>query len=587
MIDGRPDFNLGIYDGLVDHEQVNAALAQSPKAVLLGAQTRLPFFPEDQQLPRLFVGDPLVTFFWKVLKKIPQVLREALLDSKISFTLVRGRQLLYFRDCRAHQAVHIGRRRRTVYLPESLFAQAEEKGYDYWAIAEGVIFASWLLLDYLLLVEVLRGARRLGVGQTRFTLSTPWLRRLVEQNNTHRRDHVAEDRSEVHEFVTAYKAGFLRLDRAELGSADPFDLARRLYEPALEQRWARDKMERVAEVFSFPEVFLFDRDIIHQVARDQALSLGQPLEPQGFADVLHDYQDELRFDARPLLTTLGKWVMPKPRAVFLQEVVRLGEPGLRGLLEAYQRGESEVVPLVHLLWMYLCSLSSDPAGVFTRMGRCRALALAGQQEGLDQALAGVLVRLDRAPGYEELLGQVRRLGKAARAELEELVQRQRLGEEDEWAPFKVRKQGIVLRADALLEELQDGAYQHGPRPELHSDPVVLQILEDRRLHQHSSDPSGALLCQRTYLRSLAEFGPSDPDTDFYLVGLLIRLDRSEHYEYLCRQLTAFGAPGVSALYKVFDQISERDLQRQPIRDQARLLLARLMLQRGSAARRQG
>jgi hypothetical protein len=177
------------------------------------------------------------------------------------------------------------------------------------------------------------------------------------------------------------------------------------------------------------------------------------------------------------------------------------------------------------------------------------------------------------------------MGEAARAELEDLVQRQRLAEEDEWAPFKVKKQGIVLRADALLEELQGGGTGE-VRPDFHADPVVRQLLEDPRLHQHSSDPSGALLCQRSYLRSLAEFGPGDPDTEFYLVGLLVRLDRSEHYEYLCRQLLALGSPVVSALYKVFDQISERDLQRQPIREQARLILARLMLRRGSAARRQ-
>jgi hypothetical protein len=345
-------------------------------------------------------------------------------------------------------------------------------------------------------------------------------------------------------------------------------------------------MERIAEIFSFPEIFLFDRDIIHQVAREQAQAQGQSLAPQSFADVLHDYQDELRFDAHPLLSTLGKWVMPKPRAVFLQEVVRLGAPGLRGLLEAYGRGESEVVPLIHLLWMYLCSLSSDPAGVFTRMGRCRALALAGRAEGLEQALAGVLVRLDRAPGYEELLGQVRQMGEAARAELEELVQRQRLAEEDDWAPFKVKKQGIVLRADALLAELRAGGESGGPRPDLHADPVVRQVLADRRLHQHSSDPSGALLCQRSYLRSLEEFGPGDPDTEFYLVGLLVRLDRFAHYEHLCRQLLAQGAPAVSALCKVFDQISERDVQRQPIREQARLILARLVLRRGEEARRQ-
>ncbi len=606
---GDQDLNLGIFDGQVDHPQINAALETAAKYILLGEQTRLPYFPEDAKLPRLHAGNPLVLSFWKALKKVPDTLRAALIDGRISFTLIRDRELLYFRDCRAHQAIHLGRRRRTVYLPEAILREAEARGYDYWAIAEGVIFAGWILLDYLLLVDLFRSCREMARQWAGFRLGKPLIHQLIDQHNRHRREHVEKGRSEVHEFTEAYKGALLRLSGAELAGQEPFALAHRVFDPALEQQWARDKMERVAEIFKFPKLFLFDRDIIHQVARDMARDQGQEPAPQCFADVLHDYRDEWRFDSRPLLTAFGRGVVPKPRAVFLQEVVRLGGSGLRDFFAAYQRAEPEVVALMHPLWIHLCSLSSDPAGLFTRVGRCRALAVAGQEEakpgkssssglaaagvadtaqrfGLGRALAGILVRLDRAANYEQLLEQVALMGEAAGAELEDLVARQRLAAEDEWAPFKVKKQGIVLRADALLEQMRRGGARSAAGVDLHRDEVVLQLLGDRRLHQHSSDPSGALMHLRSYRRSLEEFGTEDPDTLFALVNLLVRLDRSPQYGYLARRLEDLGAAVVPALYSVLDQLSERDEQRRPILQQARLILARLLLRRAAEARRQ-
>ncbi len=140
------EVNLGILDGDVSHVDINRSISASERVILFGEQTRL---------PRLHAADPLVLFFWRVLKKVPPYLRDALIDGPISITLVRGDTLFHFRDVRCHQAVHIGRRRRTIYLPEILLLQAEEKGYNHWSIAEGVIFAAWMLLDYLLLADVL------------------------------------------------------------------------------------------------------------------------------------------------------------------------------------------------------------------------------------------------------------------------------------------------------------------------------------------------------------------------------------------------------------------------------------------------
>ena len=110
------EVNLGILDGDVSHVDINRSISASERVILFGEQTRLPHFSEDRRLPRLHAADPLVLFFFRVLKKVPPYLRDALIDGPISITLVRGDTLFHFRDVRCHQAVHIGRRRRTIYL---------------------------------------------------------------------------------------------------------------------------------------------------------------------------------------------------------------------------------------------------------------------------------------------------------------------------------------------------------------------------------------------------------------------------------------------------------------------------------------
>ena len=57
------DVNLGLYDGEVSHERINAAVARGRKTVLFGEQTRLPYFPYDDRLPKLPANDPLVLLF--------------------------------------------------------------------------------------------------------------------------------------------------------------------------------------------------------------------------------------------------------------------------------------------------------------------------------------------------------------------------------------------------------------------------------------------------------------------------------------------------------------------------------------------
>jgi len=581
------DVNLGLFDGEVSHAEVNQTIALADKAVLFGEQTRLPYFPEDVRLPKLHAGDPLVLLFWKVLKKIPETLRVALLEAPLSLTLIRGEELLFFTDFRRHQALHIGCRRRAIYLPEVLLHAAEDKGYDYWAIAEGVIYAGWMLLDYLLLVDVLKAYAEQARKLPGYRLGELLQRKLVTRYNRHRRDSADAGRSEIREFLDGYRVPLLEITGYQAMAAEPFALARELFDPELEQRWARDKMERIAQVFNFPQMFLFDRDIIHGVAGELALNRGQEVEPQSFADVLHDYRDALRFELRPLMTTFGKGLVPKPRAVFLQQVVALGSRGLRGFFEAYREDQPEVRKLMHPLWMHLCSLSSDPAGVFSRAGRCRALVREGIAGDIDAPLAGILIRLDRAPNYPTIVAEVAAMGKPVREELVSLVGQQRLEEEDGWEIFKVRKQGIVKHACEALEKIEgNGAvvWKKEERINLHEDEGIQELLADNP-HRLTSDPNGLLLYLRAYRRSLEEFGPDDPDSDFLLAAVLIRLDKSDHYPRLLEQIQRLGTPAFSALHGVFEQIPEQDLRRRTILKQARVLWSRMVAQSRSSSRK--
>ncbi|MFA6107955.1 MAG: hypothetical protein WDA75_04210 [Candidatus Latescibacterota bacterium] len=583
-----PDANLGLYDGLVAHGEVNEAIARAEKSVLYGEQTRLPYFPDDERLAKLHAGDPLVLLFWRIFKKVPETLREALLATPFSLTLVRGDGLLFFADCRRHQAVHIGCRRRTIYLPEALLRAAEERGYDYWAIAEGLVFASWMLLDYLLLVDLLAAYATEVAALPGYRLNEALQLKLARTHNRHRRDGAEAGRSEVVEFVEGYRSRLLAVHPAEVAGTDPHALARRLLDPERELRWAREKMERIAQVFNFPELFLFDRDIIHGTAYEEARRRGQRVEAATFGDALHDYRDALRFEPRPLMTVLGRARMPKPRATFLQQTVALGGEGLRGYFAAYREDESQVRELMHPLWAYLCSLSSDPAGVFSRVGRARALTRQALPGDLEELIAGVLIRLDRAPNYPELVEEVAAGGPVARTELESLVARQQLVEDDAWEAFKSRKQRIVARAGEVLERWAGLPEPAGPRSVgLHQDEAVQALLTGSP-HRLTSDPSGAQMYLQAYRRSLAEFGPDDPDSSFLLASLLIRLDRSEHYPRFIERLEALGAPTVSALHGVFEQIPERDLRRRPILLQARILWSRMLArQRAQYVRRPG
>ena len=106
-------------------------------------------------------------------------------------------------------------------------------------------------------------------------------------------------------FADAYRARLLALRPDRVVGEDCFGLAHELFDVEIERAWALDKMERIAQVFEFPRLFHFDRDIIHGLAREMAEARQQSVDPGTFADVLHDYRDALRFERDPLKTTFG------------------------------------------------------------------------------------------------------------------------------------------------------------------------------------------------------------------------------------------------------------------------------------------
>ena len=154
--DDRP--NSGLREGNISHAEVNAALRRHQKTVIFGQQNRLRDgrLMEDEKLRRFHAGHELVKFFYGAVRQLPEYLIEALLERGISVTMVKGDELLVFHHAREHQAFHTGRTRKTIYMPELVIREAYDKGYDYWAISEVIIQEAWGLLDYLLILELIR-----------------------------------------------------------------------------------------------------------------------------------------------------------------------------------------------------------------------------------------------------------------------------------------------------------------------------------------------------------------------------------------------------------------------------------------------
>jgi len=315
--DDRP--NSGLREGDISHAEVNGALRRHQKTVIFGQQNRLRDgrLMEDEKLPRFHAGHELVKFFYGAVRQLPEYLVEALLGWGISITMVKGDELLVFHHAREHQAFHAGRTRKTIYMPELVIREAYDKGYDYWAISEVIIQEAWSLLDYLLILELIRRSQQRLLE--RFTLGHAFLRRTVEQLNKHLNLNEGDEENEFELFFGRYSDSFYGMNREIIGQ-DPYEIADGIFDEELERKWASNKLYEITEAFQYPTYYNIDRDIVHPAAFKQAERRGLPVEPETVDDILHDLKDVARFGVSAQIKS----------DKLLDMLIDMGEPGIRG-----------------------------------------------------------------------------------------------------------------------------------------------------------------------------------------------------------------------------------------------------------------
>lgn len=342
-------------EGQISHGEVNAAIAAAGKTIMFGRQNRLSdgVLLPDEKLPRFHAGHDDVKFLYSAVRQLPEYFLDALLARNITITLVLGKGLLVFKDVRNHQAVHGGRTRRTIYLPEKVLKVAVNNGYDYWSITQTVIVEGWKLLDYVLLRQLVEAGRQFMLKHSVSVLGWSAMRRLVQQYNRHRSAYESEELaarrdkwgvdiaiSELGEFVAQYEDKLLKAMRfggdGRMGSAiegsfrelAPEVVAKSLYNDHIEQMWAERKAAEICEEMAFPDLFLMDRDIVHPAARDAAEAEGQDVTPLNMDEARHDYEDRMRFGIGRELAT--EWVV--------EQGIGFAPEGLKGLVEAIVDG---------------------------------------------------------------------------------------------------------------------------------------------------------------------------------------------------------------------------------------------------------
>lgn len=342
-------------EGEITHEEVNAAIAAAPKTVIFGRQNRLRdgIVLPDEKLPRFHAGHENVRFFYSAVRQLPDYLLDALLAKGVSVTLVLGQGLLAFRDVRNHQAVHSGRTRRTIYLPEKVLEVAVANGYDYWAITHVLIGEGWKLLDFILLLELVQAGKQYMLEHTVPVLGWNTMRRLLAASNRHRSSFESSEKaeknqrwglslplSETGEFLAEYEERLLRAMRFSPGSRlvsaiprrfremSPDEVAKALWHETIEEDWSAKRAEEIGHELQFPDYFLLDRDIVHPAARELAEAAGQEVAPVDMAEARHDYHDRWRFGIGRELAT--EWIV--------EQGIRFAPEGLVGLVEEIASG---------------------------------------------------------------------------------------------------------------------------------------------------------------------------------------------------------------------------------------------------------
>ncbi|MFH1572105.1 MAG: hypothetical protein ABIL09_29205 [Gemmatimonadota bacterium] len=611
--DHRP--NSGLREGDISHAEVNQAINYAPKTVIFGQQTRLRLglVMEDDQLPRFHAGHDLVKFFYGAIRQIPEVILDGILAAGISVTLVRQSELLTFRDARAHQSFHTGRTRRTIYMPERVVQEAFRRGYDYWALSEVIVKEAYPLLDYILILELVR---RLQVRMRQVLLpGIPFIKYTLRELNGHLKDPGerlrAEGRyrldpkeDEFGEFYGHYGGHFKAWNRSIL-ERDPYDVADAVYDEWQERRWAEWKVDHITHTYRYPTYFQLDRDIVHPAAYGQAERQGLPVEPVTVDDLLHDLGDLARF-------RVGRQVRTEP---LLDRLIDCGAPGILGFarLVAAERVMGNRVVTDNYYDSYdpvlrfrekLQAFSSD-APPDLGVGRTfdqlvTPMIVAQAREHLERYRA--LGDLDGGDWRHFLRAFVFQLIGACKPYVSDAEKELMLTTPAYYTPSQEVAAWLRV-AESLLPDSEDGGERvtlvsllrdlrrhpqyHGLFLEqarelsaaaelsfgtdLRGEVSRLAALIPEPAYRYSSEPQAV----RRRVDELERLRQGDPDSAAQLrllAAIFVRLDRAPNHAELVENVRRFGAAVHPVLQEIVDVIGERDARRAAIRRAAVALL---------------
>ena len=610
--DHRP--NSGLREGGISHAEVNEALHLAPKTVIFGQQTRLRLglVMEDDQLPRFHAGHDMVKFFYGAIRQIPDVILDGILAAGITVTLVMERDLLAFRGPREHQSFHTGRTRRVIYMPEQVLEAAFKRGYDYWSLSEVIIREAYPLLDYILILELVRHMQ-VRMRQVRLP-GISFIKDTLRRHNGHLKDPSerlrAEGRQmldpkedEFGEFYGQYAGHFKSWGR-DILERDPYDVVDEVYDEATERRWAEWKVDLITHTFNYPTLFELDRDIVHPAAFELAAKQGMPLEPVTVENIIHDLGDLARF-------RVGRQVKTEP---LLDKLIDFGAPGILAFarLVAAERALGDKVVTEYYFDGYdpvvrfrekLQALSSDlppDMGVGNTFDRLvTPLMLTQAREQLERYRD--LTDLEGGDWLLFLRQFVYQLIGACRPYMSDVEKELMVTVPSYYTPTQKAAAWIDVAEDLMPAEAEG------------ENATLVSILQDLRRHpqyhglflEQARELSAAASLSfgeavRDQVRQLAELIPEpayrytsepqavrrrvddlqrlrkdDPDSQeqfLMLAGIFVRLDQAPNYDELVEHLRNFGKQVRPVMEEVVEVIGSRDHRRGAIRLAALALL---------------
>ncbi len=592
--DERP--NSGLREGNITHADVNAALRTHHKTVIFGQQTRLRdgVLLDDEKLERFHAGHDLVKFFYGGVRQLPEYLLDALLDWGISVTLVKSDDLLVFRHVREHQSFHVGRTRKTIYMPEKAIEEAADKGYDYWAISEVMIQEAWPLLDYHLLIELTRRAQQ--HFQRHYTLSHAFVRDQLMALNKHRKFSDAEPDNEFNEFFNHYAEQFYALDRDAAIGADPFVLVDSFFDEVLQRKWASNKRFEISRDLQYPTYYDIDRDIVHPTAFHIAEQRGVSIEPETVDEILHDMQDAVRF----------KVGMQGKTDTFLDMLIELGEPGIGGFLTlAWDEGEyfgGGYYPAVELKKKLQIWSTSPPDGQSGSISQDFARLLAKREgEQLDDLYRDfaripfrqkrfLVLKLADLAGTSDIHQLSFEIGNATLYTnedegllkgLADIIYDRYLQIDRDQADIENYLMGQLLKKldrHPRYREVYVPQYEQltGGRGLLLGEDIRPQVealaglIPDKPLRL-SFDPQ-RLRSRLHRFEQLREENPNSTELLRLLAGIFLRLDRSDNYDELVGKVRGLAEYAWPVCAEIVEQVGEKDRARADILRVARGLL---------------